>query len=81
MSTTDEPRPVEGIVVPDETEELDAKDFRWNIEPHPYDSSFDVFVTDDDQEALAALLHAAEMHLWDGIEPGQERVLRVRYNK
>ncbi len=25
----------------------------WEIEPHPYDSSFDVFVTNDDDEATA----------------------------
>ena len=81
MNTTDEPRPVEGIVVPDEAQELEDKNYKWNIEPHPYSKDYDVFVTNNDNAALDALLHAAEMYLWDDIEPGQERVLRVRYSK
>ena len=64
----------------DNDEEVNEKSYKWNVEPHPYDSSFDVFVTDSDKEALEAILHAAEMHLWDSAEPGQERVLKVRYN-
>ena len=69
-----------GYEISDDDEELKAENFKWNVEPHPYDSSVDVFVTDDDQEALNAIQRAAEMYLWDDIEPGQERVLRVRYN-
>jgi len=52
---------------------------KWEIEPHPYDSDFDVMVTDDDGEALEALQTAAEL-VWDGMEAGEEKVLKIRCN-
>lgn len=52
----------------------------WEITPHPYDKSFDCMVTDDDDEALQAILLSAEMHLWDGNEVGESRTLTVVHN-
>lgn len=69
-------------------EELDCDDgcsddghkHKWEIEPHPYNSDFDVFVTDSDDEAREAVLYAAE-HEWDAASPGEERVIKIRLNK
>ena len=66
--------------MPIEYLEADGMNYRWIIEPHPYSKDYDVFVTNDDKEALDAILHAAEMYLWDDCEPGQERTLKVRHN-
>ena len=52
---------------------------KWEIEPNPYDSSCDVCVTDDDQEARAAVMKAAE-DLWDQAEPGREYSVKIRLN-
>lgn len=52
---------------------------RWEIEPH-YISDFDVLVTNNDGEAKEALLEIAE-NVWDAIEPGEERVIKVRMGK
>lgn len=58
----------------------EGKKYKWEIEPHPYDSQqYDVFVTDDDQQALQAISDAAEA-AWDDIEPGQEKILKIRHN-
>jgi len=84
---TETPKPadvagrLDGLVM--SVDDLEAEDvnYKWNIEPHPYSKDYDIFVTNDDQEALDALLHAAEMYLWDDCEPGQERTLTVRHNK
>lgn len=72
---------LDGLVMSIGGVEFEADNFKWNIEPHPYSKDYDIFVTNDDQEALDALLHAAEMYLWDDCEPGQERTLKVRHNK
>lgn len=56
--------------------EVPGKVWRWEVWPHPYDSAYDYYVTDDDNEARQAILYAAEMHLWDGNDGG-ERTLRV----
>lgn len=53
---------------------------RWEITPHPYDSDYDIFVTDDDQEARDAILYAAEMLLWDD-HPGGTKTLVVELNQ
>ncbi len=60
-------------------EETTGKVWKWEVTPHPYDNDFDTFVTDSDDAARAAILHAAEMHLWDSNDDG-ERVLTVRHN-
>lgn len=60
-------------------EETRGKVWKWEIWPHPYDSDFDFMVTDNDPEALEAILYAAEIHLWDGHDGG-ERVMRVVHN-
>lgn len=52
---------------------------RWEVEPHPYSSDYDCFVTDDDKEALKAIMETAEMYLWDEND-GEERTLRVKMN-
>ena len=58
---------------------FDADDeHKWEIEPRPYSSDFDVFVTDDDQQARSAILAVAEME-WDACEPGEEGVIRIRH--
>ncbi len=61
------------------TEEHPGKVWKWEVSPHPYDNDFDVFVTDDDDVARAAILHVAEMHLWDSND-GEERTLKVVHN-
>ena len=62
-------------------EEADtSRTYKWEVEPHPYDSHYDTFVTDDDAEALKAILWAAETHLWDGND-GETRTLKVKHNK
>ena len=53
--------------------------WKWAIEPHPYDRQYDVMVTDDDQKALEAILHVAEMHLWDSNNGGETRILQVTH--
>ena len=65
------------------TDEEPAEDrpYRWEVEPHPYDSGFDVFVTDSDRAAQEAIKYAAEMYLWDGIKSAGERTLTVRFNE
>jgi len=60
--------------------------YKWEIEPHPYTNEFDFFVTDSDEEARQAILHAAEMYLWDSNDGdddgphGKARVLKVTHN-
>jgi hypothetical protein len=53
---------------------------KWEIEPNPYNSDFDVYVTDNDGAAGAAIVAAAEL-AWDECEPGQEKVIKVRHNE
>ncbi len=52
----------------------------WEIEPNPYSSDFDVYVSDDDREALDALKSLAEM-LFDDCDTGEERVIKIRRNE
>ena len=52
----------------------DVRVWKWAISPHPYADHFDVMVTDDDQQALEAILHAAESHLWDQHEGGTRKL-------
>ena len=49
---------------------------KWEIESRPDDVSR----VDDDQVALEELL-AITARAWDDIEPGEERVIRIRRNK
>lgn len=53
---------------------------RWEIEPHPDTSDFDVMVTDDDDAALEAA-HRAIENAWDNMEPGDEVVVKIRMNR
>jgi len=65
----------------------ERRQYKWEIAPNPYVSSFDSFVTDDDQQAHEAILQAAESYLWDTNEGdddgphGISRVLKVTHNK
>jgi hypothetical protein len=59
--------------------ESDEKQWRWEVEPHPYNSDYDVLVTDDDHEALEALRKAVEM-VWDSMELNCEATITLRYN-
>jgi hypothetical protein len=52
---------------------------RWEIEPHPDTTDFDVFVCDDDMHALESLRAVAEK-VFDDMEPGQERTIKIRMN-
>jgi hypothetical protein len=52
----------------------DGRVWKWAICPHPYDKTNDAMVTDDDQEALEAILHAAESHLCEQHEGGTRRL-------
>ena len=53
--------------------------FKWEIEPHPYESGYDFLVTNDDNKALEAIKYAAEMYLWDSNDNGK-RTLTVTHN-
>jgi hypothetical protein len=52
---------------------------KWEIEPHPDTSDFDVMVTDNDDHALEAA-HRVIENAWDGLMPGQEVVVKIRLN-
>lgn len=54
----------------------DCKGHKWEIEPHPR-SHFDVYVCDDDDDALEVLLEAAEQ-AWDQCGDGMERTIKIR---
>jgi hypothetical protein len=56
-----------------------AHKHKWEIEPHPDTSDFDVMVTDDDDQALEAA-HRAIENAWDGLMPGEEIVVKIRLN-
>lgn len=53
---------------------------KWEIEPNPYNSDFDVYVTDDDVEACEAFTEAAEQ-AWDRCAEGEEVAIKIRRNK
>lgn len=57
--------------------EVEDRPYKWEIEPHPYDSSYDIFVTDDDAVARQAVMDAAEK-LWDSMEEDEEKRLVIR---
>ena len=61
-------------------DEAEDRIYRWQITPHPYNSQFDTFVTDDDNIARQAILDLAEDYLWDQCERGQERSITVKHN-
>jgi hypothetical protein len=53
---------------------------KWEISPHPYNSSeFDTFVTDSDQAARSAVLAVAEQQ-WDACESGMTRTITIKCN-
>ena len=54
--------------------------YKWEVEPHPYSSDFDTYVTDDDQEALAAARQALE-NLWDDMNPGDEVMVIIKMHE
>lgn len=58
---------------------VENKNYKWVIEPNPYDSSYDTFVTNDDNTAKIAIMYAAEMYLWDDND-GETRTLKVTHN-
>jgi hypothetical protein len=53
---------------------------KWEIEPHPHNSDFDVLVCDDDKDAWDAAFAALES-AWDDCGLGEERVIKIRRNK
>lgn len=70
------------IAIADATDESEEnRIYKWEITPHPDSNDYDFMVTDDDNEALAAILRVAEMHLWDAAEPGEERIVKVKLNE
>ncbi len=60
--------------------DVEDRIYKWEIQPHPYDSSFDFYVTDDDKQALEAIKDAAE-RAWDNMCPGDEATVIIQYNK
>lgn len=52
---------------------------KWEIEPHPQ-GKFDVYVSDDDHEALQAAQLTVE-RLWDEMKVGDEVKVIIRMNK
>jgi len=63
----------------DENDSMPGKVWKWEIWPHPYTDDGDSMVTDSDEEALEAILRAAEAYLWD-TNDGEDRALRVVHN-
>lgn len=57
----------------------DCPGHKWEIEPHPQESGA-TLVVDSDDEALEWLLQVAEQ-VWDDMEPGEERIIKIRCNK
>ena len=53
--------------------------YRWEIEPHPYSTDYDTYVTDDDQQARQAAMDAAEL-LWDEMSPGDDVSVKIKFN-
>jgi hypothetical protein len=64
--------PSEGCNCPDGTH-------KWEIEPHPYSTDYDVYVGDNDAAALQALRDLVESK-WDDLTPGVEAVIKIRMN-
>lgn len=70
------------------TEEMDCSEgcshpdgfHKWEIEPNPYGNDFDVYVTDDDAEALTSAKLAVE-NGWDAMAVGDELTITIRMNK
>ena len=60
-------------------EDATGKIWKWEISPHPYNTDYDIMVTDSDDEARQAILYAAELHLWDSND-GEVRILKVVHN-
>ena len=56
-----------------------GRTWKWAIEPNPYNNDYDVCVTDSDEEARVAILHAAEMILFDDNDGGEVRTLKVSH--
>jgi hypothetical protein len=65
---------------------MNDKIYKWIIEPHPYDSYFDAFVTNSNAEALKSILHLGENYLWDthngedSAWNGKTRTIKVTHN-
>ena len=55
-----------------------GKVWKWAIEPSPYDRHCR-FLTDDDDEALEAIVYAGEFYLWDDNDGGATRTLKVTH--
>jgi len=53
---------------------------QWEIEPNPYDSDVDYYVTTSNADALEALKDVAEM-VWDSMEIGDARIIKIRRRK
>jgi len=57
-------------------DEVEDREYKWEVEPH-YSKDWDIYVTDSDSMAKFALLEIAEK-IWDEIEPGEERIIKIR---
>ena len=60
-------------------DDVEDREYRWEISPHPYSTDYDTFVTDDDNAAWKAVHDAGEM-LWDKMEPGDQVTLTIVFN-
>lgn len=59
--------------------DVEDRQHRWEVTPHPYSSDYDMFVTDYDQDALRAVEAAAEA-AWDTAVVGETRTVTIKYN-
>ena len=59
-----------------EISEQDAANYKWHVSPNPVKSGFDVFCSNDDQQALKIAQLAIEQ-AWDDIEPGETRTVSI----
>jgi hypothetical protein len=74
--------------MPMAAEEIDCTDgcshpdefHKWEIEPNPHNNDFDVYVTDDDADALASAKLALE-NGWDNMEVGETFTVVIKMNK
>lgn len=54
--------------------------YKWEITPNPYDSDYDVYVTDDDMDALDTMKAACEIK-YDRIGTGETHVVSIKLNE
>jgi hypothetical protein len=59
-------------------EEPNFKNYKWEITPSP-DKDFDTALTNEDGDAYNLLMNILEC-IWDEIDVGEERIIRLKRN-